>query len=206
MSAIQVDEAISGKAKRLLERFGGVVRTSEALRAGMHPRTLYALRDSGVLEQLSRGVYRLADRGAVSSPDLVTVAARVPRAVLCLVSALAFHEMTTQIPRGVSIALEKGAETPRLDHPPLTVYRFSGDSLVAGIEAHEIDGVTVRVYNPEKTLADCFKFRNKIGMDIVLEALKLYRARKEFNVAELLKYARICRVEKVMKPYLEAVL
>ncbi|MDX9971583.1 MAG: hypothetical protein RBU21_01195 [FCB group bacterium] len=114
--------------------------------------------------------------------------------------------MMTQTPRTVSITLKEVAETPRLDHPPLTVYRFSGDSLVAGIEAHEMDGVTVRVYNPEKTLADCFKFRNKIGMDIVLEALKRCRARKDFNVAKLLKYARICRVEKVMKPHLEAIL
>lgn len=206
MRTADVEEPGSERAKRLIAAMGGVVRTSEALEAGIHPRTLYALRDTGALEQLSRGVYRLADEKPVSAPDLVTVAVRVPQAVVCLVSALSFHEMTTQIPHAVSIALAKGAETPRLDQPPLAVYRFSGQSFIAGVEEHKVDGVAVRVYSPEKTLADCFKFRNRIGMDVVLEALRLYRARKELKVGDLLKYARICRVEKVMRPYLEAVL
>lgn len=156
--------------------------------------------------QISRGVFRLADRQPISNLDVFTVAARIPRAVICLVSALAFHDMTTQIPHAVSIALERGAEPPRVDHPPLAIHRFSGDSLTEGIQEHIVDGVTVRVYNPEKTLADCFRFRNQIGMDVVLEALKLYKARKPFNVGELLRYARACRVEAVMKPYIEAML
>lgn len=148
----------------------------------------------------------LADQQPISNIDIVTVAARIPRAVICLISALAFHEMTTQIPHAVSIALERGAEPPRIDYPPLTIHRFSGDSLTEGIQEHMVDGVTVRVYNPEKTLADCFRFRNQIGMDVVLEALKLYKARKPFNVGELLRYARVCRVEAIMKPYIEAML
>jgi len=197
-------ETAPEKARRFIEEKGGIIRTSEALQAGIHPRTLYGLRDCGVLEPLSRGVYRLSEQAPISNPDLVTVAVRFPKAIICLVSALAFHEITTQIPHAVSIALEKGAESPRIDYPPLSVHRFSKTSLVAGIEQYEIEGVTVRVYSIEKTLADCFKFRNKIGMDIVLEALKLYRTQKEFKVGELLKYARICRVERVMKPYLEA--
>jgi predicted transcriptional regulator of viral defense system len=191
------------KVLKIIEKKGGMIRTSEAIKSGIHPRIFYSLRDSGALEQLSRGVYRLSKTKPISNPDLVTVAVRFPRAIICLVSALAFHQITTQIPHAVFIALEKGAETPRIEHPPISVHRFSKESLFAGIEKHKIDGVMVPIYNPEKTLADCFKFRNKIGMDIVIEALKLYKTRKKFNLGELIKYARICRVEKVMKPYLE---
>ena len=121
-------------------------------------------------------------------------------------SALAFHEITTAIPHEVAIAIEKGAQTPRINYPPISVHRFSTSAFESGIEQYEIDGVTVRIYCPEKTLADCFKFRNKIGMDVALESLKLYKTRKHFTGDELHKYACICRVEKVMKPYLEAVL
>ncbi|MCL5798611.1 MAG: type IV toxin-antitoxin system AbiEi family antitoxin domain-containing protein [Gammaproteobacteria bacterium] len=188
---------------RLIQEQGGPIRTGEALKAGIHPRTLYQLRDEGILVVVSRGVYRLADAPPLSSPDLVTVALRAPQAVVCLVSALAFQEMTTQIPHAVAVALPKGAEAPRIAHPPISVHRFSGHSFIAGIETHRIDGVAVRVYGPEKTLADCFRFRNRLGMDVVLEALKFYKARKPFRVDDLLKYARICRVERVMRPYLE---
>lgn len=194
------------KATRLIEQKNRTIRTADALRAGIHPRTLYQLRDAGELEQVSRGVFRLADQQPMSNVDIATVAARIPRAVVCLISALAFHDITTQIPHTVSIALERGAERPRLEHPPLTVHRFSGEALTQGIEEHAVDGVTVRVYSPEKTLADCFKFRNQLGMDVVLEALKLYKARRSFDVSELLKYARVCRVEAIMRPYVEALL
>jgi predicted transcriptional regulator of viral defense system len=155
---------------------------------------------------MSRGTYRLAEQKPLTNVDLVTVATRIPRAVVCLISALAFHGITTQIPHAVSIALEKGAESPRMDYPPVSVHRFSGQSLTAGVEEHLIDGVAVRVYSKEKTLADCFKFRNKVGMDVVLEALKLYKGQGVFDVGKLLGCARICRVERTMKPYLEAML
>ena len=185
---------------------GGTVRTTEAVRYGVHPRTLYQLRDSGDLQTLSRGVYRLNDLDKPSEPDLIIIAKRIPRAIICLVSALAYHELTTQVPHTISIALPKGAETPRVTHPPITVHRFSEEALNQGIETHQIDGVAVHVYGPEKALADCFKFRNKRGMDIVLEGLKLYRSRKTVNVEQLIAYARVCRVEKIMRPYLEATL
>lgn len=173
---------------------------------GIHPRTLYELRDRGVLVQLSRGVYQLAERDSLSHPDFVIVAKRCPRAVVCLVSALAFHELTTQIPHEIAIALPQGSETPCIEHPPISVHRFSPESFAAGIERHKLDGVPVRIYSVEKTLADCFKFRNKIGMDVVLEALKLYQGRGRFDASALLHYARICRVKKVMTPYLEALI
>lgn len=183
---------------------GGTIRTMDALQAGIHPRTLFQLRDTGELELLSRGLYHLRVQEQLSDPDLVIVAKRVPKGVICLVSALAYHNITTQIPHTVSIAIPKGAETPRLDYPPISVHRFSDIALKEGVETHQIDGVAINIYCPEKTLADCFKFRNKLGMDIVLEALNLYKARKTFNVEKLMMYAKVCRVEKVMRPFLEA--
>lgn len=177
---------------------------SDALKQGISRYKLYSLRDKGIIEQISRGVYRLVDLPHVSNPDLVTVALRYPNAVVCLISALSFHEMTTQIPHEVSIAIPRDSHPPSLEYPPLLVHRFADKAYQAGIEEHQIDGVTVKVYSPEKTLADCFKFRNKIGMDVVLEALKLYRSGKKYDHRKILEYARTCRVEKIVRPYLEA--
>jgi predicted transcriptional regulator of viral defense system len=194
------------KERRAFSQSGGLLRTGAALRAGIHPRTLYDMRDEGVVEELSRGLYRLADLPALNNPDLVTVALKIPAGVVCLISALAYHEITTQIPHEVHVAVPRGTEPPRLKHPPLRVFWFTGRSFTEGIETHKVDGIRLRVYSPEKTLADCFKYRNKIGLDTVLEALRLYRSRKRPNVDELMKFARVCRVEKVMRPYLEALL
>ena len=123
----------------IFHQHGGVMRTSEALRLGVHPRTLYAMRDSGVLERLSRGLYRLADLPPLSNPDLVTVALKVPQAVICLVSALAFYELTTQIPHVVDVAVHNRDERPRLDYPPLRIFWFSGPAWNEGIETYQID-------------------------------------------------------------------
>ena len=190
----------------IFRRHGGQLRMSEALRLGITRYMLYSLRDKGIIERVSRGIYRLVELPPISHPDLVTVSLRFPNAVVCLVSALAWHDITTQVPHAVSVAVPRNARMPSLDYPPVKARRFSNEAYESGIEAHLIDGVSVKIYNPEKTLADCFKFRNRIGMDVVLEALKLYRTRKKFDIAKLLRYARICRVERVMKPYLEAVL
>ncbi len=193
------------KERKAFIQHGGLLRTSAALRAGIHPRALYEMRDEGVVEQLSRGLYRLADLPALSNPDLVTVAAKIPSGVICLISALGYHEITTQVPHEVHLALPRGAEPPRLRHPPLRVFWFTGRSFTEGIQNHTVDGIRLRVYSPEKTLADCFKYRNKIGLDVVLEALRLYLSRKRPKVDDLMKFARVCRVEKVMRAYLEAV-
>ncbi|HOO56478.1 MAG TPA: type IV toxin-antitoxin system AbiEi family antitoxin domain-containing protein [bacterium] len=192
------------KAEDIFREHGGQMRMSEALSNGLSRYMLYSMRDKGIIKQVSRGVYRLVELPEISDPDLVTVALRFPNVVICLVSALAYHEITTQIPHEVSVAIPQGGRYPTLDHPPIRTYKFSDEALGTGIEEHQIDGTKVRIYSPEKTLADCFKFRNKIGMDVALEALKLYRTRNPFNLNDLLKYSRICRVEKVMKPYLEA--
>ena len=184
---------------------GGQLRMSDAIRFGLSRYMLYSLKNRGVIEQISRGIYRLTELPPISNPDLVTVSLRFPKTVVCLVSALAFHNLATQIPHQVTVAIPRGSRTPILDAPPIIAHKFTEKAYSAGIEVHRIDGVPVKIYNPEKTLADCFKYRNKIGMDIVLEALKFYRTRKKFDVNKLLEYAKVCRVEKVMIPYLEAI-
>ena len=190
--------------EEIFRQHGGQLRMSEAIQHGISRYSLYKMRDNGILEQISRGTYRLVDLPPIGNPDLVTVSLRFPKAVVCLISALSYHGMATQIPHEVSVAVPREARMPSLDYPPVHAYRFSTEAFESGIEKHQIDGVTVRIYSVEKTLADCFKYRNKIGMDVVLEALKLYRGQKKFNMEKLLKCARVCRVEKVMKPYLEA--
>jgi len=178
----------------------------EALDLGVHPRTLYAMRDAGMLEQLGRGLFRLSDLPPLGNPDLVAVALRVPEGVICLLSALAVHEITTQIPHEVHIALRRGAETPRVEHPPVRAFWFTGRAFDEGIETRELDGVGIRVYGAAKTVADCFKYRNKLGLDVALEALKLYLQRRAGSVDELVRFARVCRVERVIRPYVEALL
>ncbi len=194
------------RAVGVFKKYGGILHTAQALRAGIHPSTIYAMRDSGALEVVSRGVYRLAGSPPLGNPDLVTVATRIPGGVICLISALAFHKLTTQIPHEVHLALTRGAEEPRVDHPPIKTYRFTGEAFTEGVDAHELDGVSVRIYNPEKTLADCFKFRNRIGLDTAVEAVRFYRERKRVKADDLMRYASICRVTRIIRPYLEAIL
>jgi predicted transcriptional regulator of viral defense system len=196
----------SRAAVQLFRRHGGVLRMADALRAGIHRRTLYQLRDAGVIEPLSRGLYRLADAPPLGHPDLVTVALRVPRGVVCLISALAFHDLTTQVPHEVSVAIPRDSEPPRIDYPPVRVFRFSPAPFAAGVGARRLDGIPVRIYSREKTLADCFKYRNTIGLDTALEAVRLYRQQGRVNVTRLLVFAKVCRVSQVMRPYLEALL
>ncbi|MBW2559050.1 MAG: type IV toxin-antitoxin system AbiEi family antitoxin domain-containing protein [Deltaproteobacteria bacterium] len=192
------------RPEEIFRKYGGRLRMSEAIEHGITRYMLYSLRDKGVIEQVSRGIYRLVELPPINNPDLVTVSLRFPNAVICFISALSYHDITTQVPHYVSVAVPRDSRIPSLDYPPIRAHRFSNEAYKSGIVEHMIDGVPVKVYSPGKTLADCFKFRNKIGMDVVLEALKLYKTRKKFDLGELLKYARICRVEKVMRPYMEA--
>jgi predicted transcriptional regulator of viral defense system len=194
------------RALELFRTTGGILRTRDVLAAGIHPRTLYAMRDAGILDRLGRGLYRLADMPPLGNPDLVAVAATVPNGVLCLISALSFHELSTQIPHRVYLALKRGVEPPRLEHPPLRLFWFTGAMFTEGIERHRVDGLALQVYSPAKTVADCFRYRNKLGMDVALQALRLYKEHDSFSVEDILLYARICRVERVMRPYLEALL
>ena len=192
------------QAKRAFREHDGILRTSEALELGIHPRTLSTMHDSGVLDRLARGLYRLADLPPLSNPDLIIVALKVPDGAICLVSALAFHDLTTEIPRAVDVAVERGSWRPRLKHPPLRVFWFSGPAWHEGVRTYRVDGIPVSITIPAKTVADMFKFRRQLGLDVALEAIKAYREAEFFDVGELLHYARVCRVEEVMTPYLEA--
>ena len=194
------------KPEQIFRRHGGQLRMSEAIGHGITRYMLYTLRDRGVIEMVSRGIYRLAELPPIGNPDLVTVSLRFPKAVVCLVSALAYQGITSQIPHEVSVAVPRNSRTPSLGFPPVRAHRFSKEAYGTGIETHRVDGVPIRVYSCEKTLADCFKFRNRIGMDVVLEALKLHRERNGLDLGALLDCARVCRVERVMGPYLEAAL
>ncbi|HEX5050804.1 MAG TPA: type IV toxin-antitoxin system AbiEi family antitoxin domain-containing protein [Planctomycetota bacterium] len=191
---------------RRLRTLKGAFRTSQARTLGIDSRTLRQLRDNGHVEQLARGVYRVADLPPPANPDLLIVAARLPQAVLCLISALAFHDLTEEVPHEVHIALPRGAEQPRFDHPPLRVVRLKPASIEAGVQVHRVDGLDLRVFSPAKTVADCFQFRAQVGLDTALSALKALRRRRGFDPEELLRFARICRVERLVSRYLEAIL
>jgi predicted transcriptional regulator of viral defense system len=188
----------------LFRQHGGVLRMADAIRLGINRRALYAMRDAGIIEALARGLFRLASLEPLGHPDLVTVATRIPHGVLCLISALSFHELTTQVPHTIDVALARGTRKPRLDYPPTRFFWFSGPVFHEGIETHPLDGTPVRIYDPEKTLADCFRYRNQVGMDVVLEALRLWRESRRKKLDVLLKYARMRHVERAMRPYLEA--
>jgi predicted transcriptional regulator of viral defense system len=188
----------------IFNKNNGWIRMSEAIRQGIYRYTLYSLLDKGVIEQVSRGVYRLTSLPNISDPDIVTVASRCSRAVFCLISALSFHGITTQIPYMVNIALPRNSHKPKIDWPPITVHRFLDQVYQSGIEEHNIDGMVIKIYNVEKTLVDCFRFRNKLGMDVIDEALEFYIWRKEINYEKILEYANTCKVYKPMRSYIES--
>lgn len=182
----------------------GIARGRDVTARGLHPEHLRRLVRKGHLERLSRGVYALPNREVTEHHSLAQVAVRAPHSVICLLSSLQFHELTTQMPRKVWIAIGPRARAPIMPTPKLKVFRFSGRSFTEGWAEHEIEGVSVRVFDPAKTVVDCFKFRNTVGLDVALEALRDCLQNRRATVDELLRYARICRVEKVMRPYLEA--
>lgn len=176
------------------------------LRAIGVPRVvLTRMTAAGQLERIGRGLYRRPDAAVSEHESLLTVARRAPQAVFCLLSALQFHELTTQLPREVWIAMPRGSHVPKLDWPPLRMIQMSQATHAAGIETVEHDGVSLRVYAVAKTVADCFKYRNRIGLDVALEALREARAKRKATAADLWRYATVCRVANVMRPYLEAI-
>ena len=184
----------------------GMIRVRDAVKEGIHPENLRRLCKKGLLVKMARGIYIPADSEISQNVGLAQISKRVPNGVICLLSALQFHDIGTQSPFEVWVAIDQKAAAPRIDYPPIRIVRFSGKALSEGIEIHQIEGVEVEIYNKAKTIADCFKFRNKIGLDIDLEALKDSRQRKLCTNDEIWKYAKLCRVSNVMKPYLEATL
>jgi predicted transcriptional regulator of viral defense system len=183
----------------------GLLRASD-LDAIDAPRVvLTRLTAAGLLEKVGRGLYRLPESQGSEHESLVTVATKVPQAVFCLLTALQFHELTTQLPRQVWIAMPRGSHVPRIGYPLVKMVQMTGDVYMEGVEEHLRDGVKLRVYGAAKTVVDCFKHRNKIGLDVALEALKdAWRMRKA-SADDLWRYAQACRVANVMRPYMEAV-
>lgn len=182
------------------------MRTGEAMAAGIHPEILYAMRDAGILEQLAKGLFRLTEIPELKNPDLVTIALKIPKGVICMISALSFHRITTQIPHAVDVALIRGSEPPRIAYPPIHVYWSVEHILQCGVEEQMVDGTQIRMHNPERALVDAFRHRNKIGFDTAMEALRLYRERLPLKVDRIMEYARVCRVAGVIRPYLEGTL
>jgi predicted transcriptional regulator of viral defense system len=192
------------RARKLLEN-QGIARSRELEQAGLSRSQIQRLVHQGVLERVGHGLYRLAGAPLTETNDLASAARLVPGGVLCLLSALRFHGLTTQNPFEVWMAIERKAWRPRVEHPPLRLIYLSGAALQEGVEEHDLDGVTLRVFSAAKTVADCFKFRNKIGIDVALEALREYRRLHPKHLDELWRSARLDRVTGVMRPYLEAV-
>jgi predicted transcriptional regulator of viral defense system len=191
-------------AQAIFQRHQGVLKAYQAARLGIDTQTIARMLAAGHLIKESMGLYRLASREPFDHPDLVVVALRAPAAVICLISALSFHQLTTQIPHSVYIALPRDrAKRPRIDYPPLEVVSMHPAAYSIGIENHRLDGVPVKIYSKEKTLADCFKYRRRIGPEVAVEALKMYFAEHKPKINDLLAYAKIDRVERIVRPYLQ---
>ena len=193
--------------ERVLElaRQRGMLRSIDLHAVGASRVTLTRLTASGRLEKVGRGLYRLPQTLMSEAESLAVIALKVPQAVFCLLTALQLHGLTTQLPRQLWVAMPRGSHAPRIGYPPIRMVQYSGDAYAAGIEVFERDRVPLRVYGVAKTVADCFKHRNAIGLDVALEALKEARVGKKASADELWRFAKICRVANVMRPYLETI-
>src|SRR5580698_1640519 len=197
---------ITSNAERILRLASenGLVRARDLANYRIPRATLSRLVKSGRLAQISRGLYALPNHSRSEQHQLSEVAIRSPQGVFCLLTALRFHELTTQSPHEIWLAVPNKAHSPKIDYPPLHVVRFSGAALTQGIEAHLVEGVSIRVYSVAKTVADCFKYRNKIGLDVALEALREGWSQRSLTIDALWHYATVNRVTNVMRPYMEA--
>jgi predicted transcriptional regulator of viral defense system len=182
----------------------GVQRTRDLERLGISREYLRKLVATGVLQRVARGLYIVADADISENRTLAEASQRVPNGIVCLLSALRFHGLTTQAPFEVWMAIDRDAWRPVSDYPALRIVRLSKKALEAGMEKHRIEGVSVKVYAPAKTVADCFKFRNKVGLDVALEALRDFRRLKKGSMDDLWGYAKVCRVANVIRPYMES--
>lgn len=192
------------KAERVLRELG-IARSRDLERAGISRTQLRRLVARGWIERVARGLYTLPGALRTEHRDLAEASRRVPGGVVCLLSALRFHELTTQNPFEVWMAIERKAWRPRVEHPPLRLVYLSGPAFVEGVEEHVVDGVPVRVFSAAKTVADCFKFRNRIGSDVAVQALRDYRRKHPNRLEAVWRFAEVDRVARVIGPYLEGV-
>jgi len=200
---------ISARTNSLIDFFknnGGIQRFSAIIRAGFHPDTLRVLEKNGVIEKMGRGIFRLVQFSTGSHPDLLSASLQAPRGVICLLSALSFHEVTNEIPAYISVAIPRGTHPNRISYPPVRFYRFSAATFKSGLEEYDIGGEKVRIYGIARTVADCFKFRSRIGINIAREALKSAVIDKRIAATVIMRYAKICRVDSIIKPILETII
>lgn len=195
------------KYKKVVNLFkkNGVLRPRDLKNIGVSAVYLNKLFRDGLLERPSRGIYSLKDASVNEHQTLIEVSKRIPHGIVCLLSALQFHNITTQLPFEVWLAIDIKARNPSGDLPPIRICRFSKPALIYGVEKHKTNGTTIKVYSPAKTVADCFKYRNKIGIDVAIEALRAVWSKKKASMEELHKAAKVCRVANVMRPYLESI-
>jgi len=191
---------------QFLTQKGGMASFSQLNEAGFNKVLIKACLASNNIEKLDRGLYILSKGMFTSNPDFLAISIKVPKGTICLLSALAFHEATDEIPKYIDVAIPRGTHESRIKYPPVKYYRFAPDTWKAGIEKHEIEGHTVKIYSLAKTIADCFKFRNRIGINVAREALKIAITEKKVKPTDIMKYAKICRVDKIIKPILESLL
>ena len=194
------------QALKIFKSHGGILRTSEAIRAGIHPRIFYELRDTGQIEQRQRGLYTLIDLPDLEDYDFVTVVKKVPESVICLISALYYHRLTVQIPRWIDIAVHQKYKPPFIQHPPVQFHWFSSRVFDSGVEKHNFGGVEIRIYSPEKTIVDCFRLRKKVGNDVAIEGLKRYLESGHINLKLLQEFARESRVSHIIDPYVQVIM
>lgn len=185
---------------------GGVARFSAILKAGFHSDSLSALEKEGKVEKIARGLYRISNYTSGSHPDLVIASLQAPNGVICLLSALSFYEATNEVPKYVDIAIPQGTHANRIKYPPVKFYRFASKAWKTGIEKHEVESHHIKVYSLAKTIADCFKFRNRIGVGIARDALRVAITEKGIKPKEIMEYAKTCRVDSIIKPILEAMI
>lgn len=193
------------QALRLAQQMG-VIHSDDLLANKLPREYLSRLAKEGKLVREDRGYYRVPDYVPGQYESFIVVTRKIPNSVIALLSALRFHNLTTQNPFEVWLAIEHNQWLPKLDYPPIRYVYFSGKGLSEGVEEHEVEGVSIKVFSPAKTVADCFKYRNKIGLDVALEALREGWDQKRFSINELYEYAKICRVHNVIRPYIEALI
>ncbi len=189
-----------------LKQKGGIASFSQLIEAGFDKKLIKLCLINGNIKKPDNGLYTLTDGITLSNPDFVSVAIRIPNSTICLLSALAFYESTNEISKYVDVAIPRGAYEAKIHYPPVRFYRFSSETFYAGINEINMAGHTVKIYNLAKTIADCFKFRNKIGINVAIDALKWTVAEKRTEPKIIMEYAKICRVDSIVKPILEAVL
>ncbi len=200
------NQHIRNEALKVFHNHGGVLKASEAIKKGIHPRILYQLRDEGNIELIAKVLYALPGLPGINQPDFVAIAKKVPNGIICLVSALYFHELTIQIPRWIDVAVRQSCHPPLIAYPPVQFHWFSDAYFDKGVEQHDIGGLLINIYSEEKSIVDCFRLRKKVGVDVALEALRTYWKKGNAKM-DLLQYlAKSSRVLQIMTPYIEAVM